>query len=69
MNVDGATSEDIFDYLFDLGAENFLSEKRKKYLHELFEKWDLQHFENDEDFNDGLEDNVGEESMQNFEDN
>jgi len=38
MKVDGATSEDVFDYLFDLGDGKFLSEKGKKYLHELFEK-------------------------------
>ena len=30
MKVEGATSEDVFDYLFDLGAEKFLSEKGKK---------------------------------------
>jgi len=30
MKVDGATLEDVFDYLFDLGAEKFLSEKGKK---------------------------------------
>jgi len=40
MKVDGATSENVFDYLFNLGAEQFLSEKEKKYLRELFEKWD-----------------------------
>jgi len=33
MKVDGVTSKDIFDYLFDMGVENFLSEKGKKYLH------------------------------------
>jgi len=38
MKVEGATSEDVFDYFFDLGTEKFLSEKEKKYLHELFEK-------------------------------
>jgi len=38
MKLDGATSEDVFDYLFDLGVGKFLLEKRKKYLHELFEK-------------------------------
>jgi len=27
MKVDGVTSEDVFDYLFDLGAKKFLSEK------------------------------------------
>jgi len=37
MKVEGATLEDVFDYLFDLGAGKFLSEKEKKYLHELFE--------------------------------
>jgi len=30
MKVGGATSKDIFDYLFDLGAEKFLSEKGKQ---------------------------------------
>ena len=45
MKVEGAMLEDVFDYLFDLGAKNFLSEKEKKYLHELFEKWDLEHLE------------------------
>jgi len=38
-----------------LGAEKFLSEKEKEYLYELFEKWDLEHLEIDED---GLEDNI-----------
>ena len=37
MKVEGATSQDVFDYLFDVGAGKFLSEKEKKYLHELFE--------------------------------
>ena len=63
MKVEGAMSEDVFDYLFDLGAKKFLSEKEKKYLHELFEKWDLEHLEND----DGFEDNIGDEGMQNLE--
>ena len=67
MKVEGAMSEDVFDYLFDLGAEKFLSEKEKKYLHELFEKWDPEHLENDEDFDDRLEDNIGDEDMQNLE--
>ena len=65
--VDAATLEDVFDYLFDLGVRKFLLEKGKKYLHELFEKCDPEHLEIDEDFNDGLEDNVGNERMQNFE--
>ena len=68
MKVEGATSEDVFDYLFDLGVEKFLSEKEKKYLHELFEKWDPEHLEIDEDSNDGFEDNVRDEGMQNLED-
>ena len=38
MKVEGATWEDVFDYLIDVGAEKFLSEKGKKYLHKLFEK-------------------------------
>jgi len=68
MKVNGAMSEDAFDYLFDLGAEKFLSEKGKKYLHELFDKWDPEYPENDEDFNNGLEDNIGYEGIQNLED-
>ena len=40
MKAKRATLEDVFDYVFDVGAEKFLSEKEKKYLHELFEKWD-----------------------------
>jgi len=36
MKVEGATSEEVFDHLFDLGAGKFLSETEKKYLHELF---------------------------------
>ena len=43
--------------------ENSYKKKRKKYLHELFEMWDPEHLENDEDFNDGLEDNVRDEGM------
>jgi len=38
MKVERAVSEDIFDYLFDVGARKFLSKKGKKYLLELFEK-------------------------------
>ena len=66
--VDRVMSEDVFDYLFDLGVEKFLSKKEKKYIHELFEKWDSEHLENNEDFNDGLEDNIGDEGMQNLKD-
>jgi len=51
-----------------LGAGKFLSEKEKKYLHELFEKWDPEHLENVENFNHGLKDNIGDEGMQNLED-
>ena len=61
--VEGVKSKDVFDYFFDLGAE-----KGKKYLHELFEKWDLEHLEIDDDFKDGLEDNVGNEGIQNLKD-
>jgi len=63
IKVDGAESEDIFDYLFDIGAGKFLSEEEKKYLLELFEEYDLEHLNQiNEDFdeypyNDGLEDN------------
>ena len=43
--------------------ENFYQKKGKKYLHELFEKWYPEHLKNDDDFNDGLEDNIGDEDM------
>ena len=66
MKVKGAMSEDVFDYLFNLGAGKILSEKEKKYLHELFERWDPDHLENHEDY--GFEDNIGDEDMQNLED-
>jgi len=33
MKVEGFTSEDVFHYVFDLGAEKFLSEKVTKYLY------------------------------------
>jgi len=39
MKVEGVVSEDVFHYLFDVGAGKFLSEKQKKYLLELFENW------------------------------
>jgi len=29
MKVEGATLEDVFDYLFDLGAENFYQKKER----------------------------------------
>ena len=38
MKVEGVTSEDVFDYLFDVGARKFSSEIEKKYLHKLFKK-------------------------------
>ena len=46
--MEEAVPEDLFDYLFDVGAEKFLSEKEKKYLLELFEKWDPEHLRLDE---------------------
>jgi len=71
MKVEGVVSEDIFDYFFDVGVEKFLSEKEKKYLLELFEKWDLEHLRLDEYFDDcpvsdGLEDIIRDEGMQNL---
>jgi len=69
MKVDGAELEDIFDYLFDIGAEKFLSEEGKKYLFELFEEYDPEHLNQiNEDFdeyldNDGLEDIIGDEGI------
>ena len=71
MKVEGAVSEDIFDYLFNVGARKFLSEKEKKYLLELFEKWGPKNLQFDQDFNnypdnDGLEDIIGNEGIQNL---
>ena len=71
IKVKEATSEDVFDYLFDVGAGKFLSKKWKKYLLELFQKWDLEHFQFDEDFDDyldddGMDDIIGDEGMQNL---
>jgi len=50
MKVESATLEDVFDYPFKVGARKFLSLKGKRYLHELFKKWDPEHLEHDEDF-------------------
>ena len=74
MKVEGAVSKDIFDYLFDIGAGKFLLEKEKKYLLELFEKWDPKHLQFVESFNDypdngGLKDIIGHEGMQNLNNN
>ena len=75
MKVDGAESKDIFDYLFDGGAEKFFSEEGKKYLLELFEEYDREHLNQiDEDFddypdNDGLKNIIGDEGMQNLNNN
>ena len=72
MKVDGTESEDILDYLSDIRAGKFLSENGKKYLLELFEEWDPEHLNQiNEDFddysdNDGLEDIIGDEGMQNL---
>ena len=71
IKVEGATLEDVFDYLFDVGAEKFLWKKWNKYLHEIFEKWDSDHLELDEDFDDyldnnGLKDIIGDEGIQNL---
>ena len=43
MKMGRAISKDIFDYLFDVGVGKFSSKKGKKYLLELFEKWDPWH--------------------------
>ena len=71
MKVEEVVSEDIFDYLFNVGAEKFLSEKWKKYLLELFEKWDPKHLQLDKDFddypnNDNRKDFIGDEGTQNL---
>ena len=74
MKVEEVLSEDIFDHLFDVGVGKFLSEKGKKELLGLFEKWDIQHLQLDEDFddypdNDGLKNIIRDEGMQNFNNN
>ena len=66
-----ATLEDVFNYLFDVGVTKFLSEKRKKYLHELLERWNPKHLQLDDDFDDyldngGLENIIGDKSIQNL---
>jgi len=71
MKVEWAVSEEIFDHLFDVGAGRFLSEKGKKYLLELFEKWDPEHLQLDKNFddypdNDCLKNIIGDEDMQNL---
>ena len=71
LKIEGPTSEDVFDYLFNIRAEKFLLEKGKKFLYELFEKWNPKHLQLDEYFNDysdnnGLEDIIGDEDMQNL---
>ena len=72
MNVEGAMSKDIFDYLFDVGAEKFLLAKGNKCLLELFEKWDPEHLKQiNEDFdgypdNDDLKNIIRNEGMQNL---
>ena len=69
--MDGIELEDIFYYVFDIGDGKFLSENEKKYFLELFEKWDPEHFKQiHEDFddyldNDGLKDIIGDEGMEN----
>ena len=63
--MDGAKSEDIFYYLFNIGVEKILSEEGKKYLLELFEEYDNQINKNFDEYpdNDGLEDIIGDEGM------
>ena len=65
--IEGATPEDVLDYLFEVGAAKFFSKKGRKYLHELFEKWDPEHLQIDDYLNnDGLEDIIGDEGTQNL---
>jgi len=42
MKVEGAVSEDIFDYLFIIRGRKFLLKKEKKYLRNIF----LNYFRN-----------------------
>ena len=53
------------------GLKNSYQKKGKKYLLELFERWDREHLQFDEDFdcyldNDRPEDIIGDEGMQNL---
>jgi len=57
IKVEWAVSEDILDHPFDVGAGKFLSEKEKKYLLELFKKWDPEHLQLDEGFDDYSDNN------------
>ena len=71
IKVEGATSEDVFHYFFDVGLGKFLLEKGKKYLHASFKKWNSELLRLDEDFddyldNDGLEDITRDEVIQNL---
>jgi len=43
MKIETATSQDVFDYLFDVKAIKFILEKGKKYLLELFRKLIQEH--------------------------
>ena len=59
----------IISLMFEL--KNSYQKKENKYLHELFEKWDPEHLQLDEDFddyleNDGPENIIGDEGMQNL---
>jgi len=69
--VEGPTSKDVFDYVFGVRDGKFLLEKGKKYLQELFKKWDPKHLWLHEEFddyldNDGLENIIGDEGTQNL---
>ena len=68
IKVEQAALEDVFDYLFGVGTKKFLLERGKKYLLESYEKWDPEHLQFDEDFddypnNDGLEEITRDEGM------
>ena len=58
-----------------LELENSYQKKEKKYLLELFEEWDPKHLKQlDEEYddypdNDGLEDIIGDERIQNLNNN
>ena len=70
--IERATSEDVFDYLFDIGAEKFLLKNRKKYFLQLFEEYDPGHLKQINEYfddypdNNGLEDIIGDKGMQNL---
>ena len=71
MKVEGAALEDVLIISLVLELQKCLLEKEKKYLLKLFKKWDPEHLQFDDDFddyldNDGLKNIIGDEGTQNL---